>query len=57
MNPLHRIGRAVDRMVGLPSAAVPYAVRPDVGVPMPTAWSCSGIITGLPGRTGRFRWC
>lgn len=35
MNPLHRMaGRAVDRMVGLPSAAVPYAVRPDVGVPM-----------------------
>jgi hypothetical protein len=35
MNPLHRMaGRAVDRVVGLPPAAEPYVVRPDVGVPM-----------------------
>src|ERR1022692_1577972 len=36
MNPLHRMaGRAVDRVVGLPPAATPYTVRPDVGIPMP----------------------
>jgi uncharacterized protein len=36
MNPLSRIAaRAVDRALGLPSAAVPYVVRPDVAVPMP----------------------
>ncbi len=36
MNPLHRIaGWAVDRAFGLPAAAAPYLVRPDVGVPMP----------------------
>jgi X-Pro dipeptidyl-peptidase (S15 family) len=35
MNPLHRMaGRAVDRVIGLSPAAVPYVVRPDVGVPM-----------------------
>src|SRR5450755_1598653 len=35
MNPLHRMaGRAVGRVVGLRPAAEPYAVRPDVGVPM-----------------------
>jgi len=35
MNPLHRMaGRAVDRVIGLPPAAGPYVVRPDVGVPM-----------------------
>jgi uncharacterized protein len=35
MNPLYRIaGRAVDRAVGLPPAAVPYVLRPDAGVPM-----------------------
>jgi putative CocE/NonD family hydrolase len=36
MNPLHNIaGWAVDRAFGLPSAAAPYLVRPDVAVPMP----------------------
>jgi uncharacterized protein len=36
MNPLARIaGLAADRMLGLPSGAVPYVVRRDVGVPMP----------------------
>ncbi len=36
MNPLSRIaGVAVDRALGLPAAAVPYVVRPDVAVPMP----------------------
>ena len=36
MNPLSRIaGRAADRALGLPSAAAPYVVRPDVAVPMP----------------------
>jgi uncharacterized protein len=36
MNPLSRIaGKAVDLALGLPSAATPYAVRPDVAVPMP----------------------
>ncbi len=36
MNPLSRIaGVAADRALGLPSAATPYTVRPDVGVPMP----------------------
>jgi putative CocE/NonD family hydrolase len=36
MNPLSRIaGVAVDRALGLPSAAVPYVVRPDIAVPMP----------------------
>jgi uncharacterized protein len=35
MNPLNRIAaRAVDRAMGLPSAAAPYLVRPDVAVPM-----------------------
>jgi uncharacterized protein len=35
MNPLSRIaGRAVDRAMGLPDAAVPYAVRQDVPVAM-----------------------
>jgi hypothetical protein len=35
MNPLHRIaGKAVDRAMGLPSAAAPYEVRADVGVAM-----------------------
>ena len=36
MNPLSRIaGMAVDRMLGLPSGAAPYVVRPDVAVAMP----------------------
>ncbi len=36
MNPLSRIaGAAVDRALGLRSAAVPHVVRPDVAVPMP----------------------
>jgi putative CocE/NonD family hydrolase len=36
MNRLHRIGDLVaDRLLGLPSRAVPYLVRRDVGVPMP----------------------
>jgi putative CocE/NonD family hydrolase len=35
MNPLSRIaGRAVDRAMGLRSAAAPYLLRPDVAVPM-----------------------
>src|SRR5580658_2382183 len=36
MNPLSRIGDlAADRLLGLPSRAVPYLLRRDVGVPMP----------------------
>ncbi len=36
MNPLSRIaGMAVDRALGLPSAAAPYVLRPDVAVAMP----------------------
>jgi predicted acyl esterase len=36
MNPLSGIaGMAVDRMLGLPSAAVRYVVRSDVAVEMP----------------------
>ena len=36
MNPLSRAaGRMVDRAIGLPPAAAPYVVRPDVAVPMP----------------------
>ena len=36
MNPLSRIaGRAVDLALGLPATGAPYAVRPDVPVPMP----------------------
>lgn len=36
MNPLHRIaGQVTDRLMGLPAAAEPYLLRPDVGVPMP----------------------
>ena len=36
MKPLSRIaGRAVDRMMGLPGAATPYVVRPNVAVRMP----------------------
>jgi len=36
MNPLSRIaGRALDRAFGLPSPAVPFVVRPDVGAAMP----------------------
>jgi len=36
MNPLSQIaGMAVDRVLGLPSAAAPYTVRPDVGAAMP----------------------
>jgi putative CocE/NonD family hydrolase len=36
MNPLsHIAGKAVDRALGLPSAAAPYVVRPDITVPMP----------------------
>jgi len=36
MNPLSRIaGLAVDRALGLSTAAVPYVVRPNVAVPMP----------------------
>ena len=36
MNPLSRItGRAVDRALGLPSAAAPYVLRPDVPAAMP----------------------
>jgi uncharacterized protein len=35
MNPLYRVaGRAFDRVLGLPPAAAPYVVRPDVAVPM-----------------------
>jgi putative CocE/NonD family hydrolase len=36
MKPLSRLGgMAVDRAVGLPAAAEPYVLRPDVAVPMP----------------------
>jgi uncharacterized protein len=36
MNPMHRIADlAADRLLCLPSRAVPYLVRRDVGVPMP----------------------
>jgi hypothetical protein len=36
MHPLSRLaGRAVDRVMGLPSAPVPYVMRPDVAVRMP----------------------
>ena len=36
MDPLSRIaGMAVDRALGLPSAAAPYVLRPDVAVAMP----------------------
>ena len=36
MNPLYRIaGRAVDRAIGLRSAAAPYVVRRNIAVPMP----------------------
>ena len=58
MNPLSRIaGMAVDRALGLPSAAVPYAVRPDVAVAMPDGVVLLG--RPLPARraTGRSRSC
>jgi uncharacterized protein len=36
MNPLSRLaGPAIDRVMGLPPAATPYLVRPDIGAPMP----------------------
>jgi len=58
MNPLSGIaGVAVDRMLGIRSAGVPFVLRRDVAVGMPDAWRCSVTITGPRGRTGRFRWC
>jgi len=47
MNPLSRIaGVAVDRALGLPSAAVPYVVRPDIAVPMPDGVALLGCRSG-----------
>ena len=51
MNPLSRIaGLAVDRMLGLPGAATPYVVRPDVRVPMPDGVVLLGDHYRPPGR-------
>jgi len=55
MNPLSRIaGLAVDRVLGLPSVAVPYAVRPDVAVPMPDGVALLGDHYRPAGQDGPF---